>query len=139
MRTAALFLILAVGGILPASAQPARTGRLLVTVADQTGAIIPTATVTVAGIDEATKAAVPPVKSSEQGVAAIEGLLPGRYTVQAEFEGFEPGILKDVRVRPGDNKQLVVLRIRTIETAVTVQQDAQDAAADRAGRRSDPR
>lgn len=134
MRTVTLCLIQAlVAG--PAFAQPARTGRLLVTVADQTGAIIPAATVTIAGIDDATKAVVAPGTTSEQGVAAVEGLVPGRYSVQAEFEGFEPGVLKEVRVRPGDNKQVVVLRIKTLETDVTVEQNAQDAAVDPRGPR----
>ena len=86
------------------AAQARRDGRLLVTVVDQTGAVIPAATVTVIGEEAATRAsAVPPVKSSDQGLAAVTGLLPGRYTVQAEFPGFETRVVKDVRVRAGDN------------------------------------
>jgi hypothetical protein len=48
MRTVTLCLVLTLFVAGSAFAQPARTGRLLVTVADQTGAIIPAATVTTA-------------------------------------------------------------------------------------------
>ncbi len=133
MRSAILPLVLTLCVAGPAPAQPLRTGRLLITVADQSSAIIPAVTVTVTGIDDATMAVVAPVETSEQGVAAVEGLVPGRYSVQAKFEGFEMGVLKEVRVRPGDNKAVVVLRIKTLETVVTVQQNAQDAAVDPRG------
>ena len=49
-----------------------RDARLLVTVADPSGAIIPNAKVSVVGLDDATKAAtIPPVQTSSQGIAAI--------------------------------------------------------------------
>ena len=35
-----------------------------------------------------------------EGIATIT-LQPGRYLITAEFPGFEPGVLKDVRVRAG--------------------------------------
>src|SRR5215208_2735729 len=82
-----------------AQTQTRRDGRLLVTVVDQSNAILPGATVTVTGLDEATRSAAPsPVPTSANGVATIPALLPGRYGVRAEFEGFEPGTLRDVRV-----------------------------------------
>ena len=87
-------------------AQARRDGRLLVTVVDQTGAVIPAATVSVVGQDAATRTATPvSVKTSDQGIAAIAGLALGRYAIQAEFPGFEVGSVKDVRVRTGDNKE----------------------------------
>src|SRR5207249_3325645 len=73
------------------SAQTPRDGTLLVTVVDQTRAVIPAATVTVIGLDDPTKATpIAPVKTktSDQGVATITGVKPGRYLVQAEFPGF---------------------------------------------------
>ena len=118
----------------PAWAQAAR-GRLIITVVDTSGAVIPDATVTVVGIDDATRAAViAPVKSNEKGVATLETLAPGRYSISATFPGFEVGLLKDVRVRGGDNKHLVVLPIKKMETEVTVGRDAQAVAADRRAR-----
>jgi hypothetical protein len=117
-----------------AFAQAARDGKLLVTVVDQTKAVIPGATVTVSGLEEATKATpVPPAQTSADGVATIAGLRPGRYLVQAEFAGFEPGLLREVRVRGGDNKQVIVLGIKGFQDSVTVGRDAQESAADRRG------
>ena len=117
-----------------AIAQTPRDGKLLVTVIDQTKAVIPNATVTVTGIDTTTKAAtIAPVPTSDQGVATIPGLPPGRYSIQAEFPGFEKGVLPDVRVRAGDNKHVIVLPIKGLQDSVTVTRDRQEAAADRRG------
>ena len=113
---------------------PPRPGRLSVTVADQTGAIIPNATVTVTGIEQSTSTVkVAPVQTSVQGIATLENLPPGRYQLQAEFEGFETTLLRDVRVRAGDNRQNVVLAIKKVEDSVVVGQDSASAASDRRG------
>src|SRR5712671_6561932 len=90
----------------PGLAQTPREGHLAVTVVDQTGGVLPGATVTLGGMDTANKTpAIQPVIASEQGVATFTGLRPGRYALKAEFQGFDPKIDPDVRVRPGDNKQ----------------------------------
>ena len=122
-------------GIVPHDANAQQpTGTLTVTVADTTGAVIPGATVTVTGIDVATKAVShEAVKTSNVGVATITKLIPGRYSVQAEFQGFETRRLPDVRVRSGDNKQVLVLPIEGVKQAVVVEQDRQRAAADPRG------
>jgi hypothetical protein len=113
---------------------PAPAGTLVVTIVDSTGAVLPGATVTVAGIEPATKAiAVEPVKASDQGVATIQKLAPGRYSVKAEFSGFETRMLPDVRVRNGNNKQVLMLPIESHKETVTVGQDKQTAAADPRG------
>jgi hypothetical protein len=118
----------------PVFAQAPPTGRLLVTVADQTGAVILGATVTVAAAEDATKAiTIEPVKTSDRGIATIERLVPGRYTIQVEFEGFQTRLVKDVRVRAGDNKQVAVLSLESLKDSVTVQQSSIDAAADPRG------
>jgi len=123
----------------PAYAQAPRSGRLLVTVADQSGAIIQGATVTVASQDATTRSTTappaPPVMTSDQGIAAVTGLAPGRYVLHAEFPGFEPITLRDVRVRAGDNRQNVVLPIERQQTEVTVGEEPQAAAADPRGGR----
>jgi hypothetical protein len=114
--------------------QGTQDGRLIVTVVDTSGAVIPGATVTVTALDDGARAAAfPPVTSSEKGQATVERLLPGRYRVQAEFAGFEIGVLADVRVRRGDNKNVVVLPLKKMEESVTVAQNAQAAAADPRG------
>src|SRR3990170_2947498 len=89
----------------PASAQATRSAKLVVTVADPSGAVIPNASVTLAGIEDVTKAAsVPEGKTTDKGTATFEGLAPGRYSIQAQYPGFETGLLKEARVRAGDNK-----------------------------------
>jgi hypothetical protein len=126
----ALLVLLVV--VAPASAQGPRS-RLLVTVADTTGAVIPAATVRVLGSEDATKVTDPLVgHTAADGVATFAGVVPGRYTLMAEFSGFDVGILRDVPVRPGDNKHVIVLKIQGIQESVTVGQEGQAAAATRA-------
>ena len=115
-----------------AAAQAARPGTLQVTVVDQSGAVIGNATVTVEGAEAATKGQMPaPVQTTPQGIATLAGLAPGRYTVRAEFPGFETRTLPEVRVRAGDNKQVMMLPIAGLQDSVTVQRDKQESAADR--------
>jgi hypothetical protein len=117
----------------PADAQTGRDGRLTITVADQSGAVIPGVTVTVTPQEGPDRAPAVPQATTEQGVVTFSGLPPGRFTVLAEFEGFEPGLIRDVRVRAGDNRQNVALAIRKVEDTVTVSQDPSSAASDRRG------
>ena len=121
---------------LPATglAQPATPrGSLVVTVVDPSGAVIPEATVTVAGLDDSTKAAtLAPAKTTANGSATFPGLVPGRYGIHAEFPGFEPGTLPDIRVNRGDNKQTVILKIQNLSESLTVARDSRSAGADRA-------
>ena len=67
-----------------------QTGRLTVTVNDTTGGSLPTATVTVTGLDPANKALNRTAQQTETtGIVNFDGLAPGRYAVVAEFTGFE--------------------------------------------------
>jgi len=116
------------------AAAQARTATLRVTVVDPSGAVIVGATVTVAGIEPATRSVqVAPVQTSDAGVAVVSGLAPGRYAVDAQFPGFQTRTLPDVRVRTGENRQSAMLDIERVEASVTVGQDEQAAAADRQG------
>jgi hypothetical protein len=114
----------------PSGGQAAKDARVTVTVVDQTGAVIPNATVTVTASPDQ-KGALAPVKTNDKGIAAWTGLAPGRYTIQAEFPGFELRILKDVQVKAGDNKHVAVLAIQGLQDSVTVSRDAREAASDR--------
>jgi hypothetical protein len=125
-------LILALPGIATAQTRPA---RLLVTVVDPSGGVLPGADVTVTGNEDATrKTPIAPTKTTDRGLATLEGVTPGHYTVAAEYDGFERAVLKDVRLRSGDNKHIIVLPLRGLTDTVTVGRDAQEAAADRVGR-----
>src|SRR5262245_43743603 len=114
----------------PSAAQPARETRVTVTVLDQTGAVLPNATVTITSVTDP-KVAIAPGKTNEKGVAALSAPAPGRYSIQAEFPGFEPRLLKDVQLRPGDNKHVLVLSLQGMQDSVTVARDAREAASDR--------
>ena len=109
--------------------QAPREARLLVTILDVTGAILPGATVTVAPEDAAV-AAPAPVTTNDSGVATLAGLRPGRYTIRAEFAGFDAGELTNVRLRAGDNKQALELELTAFEDTIEVGQDPRSAAAD---------
>lgn len=112
------------------AAQAPRDARVAVTVVDQTGAVIPNAKVTLT-LTAATTPAAEPATTKENGVATLAGLPPGRYTIQAEFPGFETRILKDVQLKAGDNKHVAVLAIEGFSDSVTVSRDAREAASDR--------
>ena len=91
-RTFVAALLIAVTTIVwpkPGLAQtpaPAK-GRLAVTVNDPSGAVVPTARVTVTGTDDATRNVSMPVMLTgvNDGLAVFEDLPPGRYTVTARL------------------------------------------------------
>ncbi|MEZ5317414.1 MAG: TonB-dependent receptor [Vicinamibacterales bacterium] len=118
----------------------AARGRLLVTVNDPSGAVIPNATVTVtpepverAGSAGPGAPAPRPAATSEAGVATIEDLAPGRYTIVAAFPGFETVGVKDFRLRAGDNRRTITLPIRKVAEDLVVGRDGRDAGLDPRG------
>jgi hypothetical protein len=128
---AVVLALLAIGPAKHTSAaQAPRDARVAVTVVDQTGAVIQNATVTVTSLD-APSTTIAPVKTDEKGVASLTSLVPGRYAIQAEFPGFETHLLKDVRIKSGENKHVVVLAIQGLQDSVTVSRDAREIASDR--------
>jgi carboxypeptidase family protein len=119
-----------------ARAQTPDAGRLIVTVTDQSGGVIPNATVSVQLQDGAAASTGTPPRSattSEGGVATVEGLKLGRYTIDATFPGFEPASLRDVRVGSGSVKRTIVLPIKKVAENVTVDRDKQSSALDPRG------
>jgi hypothetical protein len=116
--------------LLFAPAQAVQNVRVTVTVVDQTGAVVPNATVTLISADDP-KRAIAPVTTNDKGIASLTGLAPGRYRIEAEFPGFERRVLNDVRLKPGDNKHVAVLAIQGLQDSVTVSRDAREAASDR--------
>ena len=132
----AIVLVVCLAGAAPARAQspaPSATGRLLVTVADPSGAIIPNARVVVTPEDGAAAAAIEPAQTTAAGIATIDRLAPGRYTIAAEFPGFETVTMRGIRVRSGETKRTVTLPLRKVAEDVTVGRDAQTSALDPRG------
>ena len=124
------------GGAVQPAAQ-AQSSKLLVTVADPSGGVIPGATVDRdtagrAGEGRRARRFRRPSRRAA-GLATIDGLAPGRYTITAEFAGFETVILKDYRVRAGENKRGVVLPVKKVAEDVVVGRDKQTAGLDPRG------
>lgn len=118
-------VLLAIAAVLTMSgvAFGGQTGRarLIATAVDPERAVLPGATVTITGADEATgRSVVAPVVANGQGQAQFDNLTPGRYTVSVSLSGFESGLLRDVLLKVGDNRHVVVLSIRRITESVTV-------------------
>ena len=115
-----------------ALAQGPATATLHVTVLDETRGVLPGASVTLAGTEAGNKAVViAPALASPQGQVKFENLAPGRYSLTAEFSGFQTRTLPEVRIRSGENKQVVVLPLDRVLSSVTVERDKQTAASDR--------
>jgi hypothetical protein len=118
-----------------AAAQVPPPAKLLVTVADPSGGVIPGATVTIVGEDAATKsAAPPPVKASDKGLATFESVPLGRYTILAEFTGFEPGGAKGRRAQKRRQPARRHPRDQSSSNPVEVSQDRPALAGESAHR-----
>lgn len=132
MRTLATLVCCTCLWAATALAQAPATATLHVTVLDETRGVLPGAAVTLAGIDAGNKAVmIGPTQATQQGQVTFEKLVPGRYTLKAEFSGFQTRTLDEVRVRNGENKQVLVLPLDRVLSSVTVERDKQTAASDR--------
>ncbi len=129
----ALALVFAVGTRATAQVQAQnRDAALRVTVSDQTGAVIVGAKVTALPVDP--KGEPIELTTNERGEAVFTNLGPGRYDVHAEYPGFEPRLIDDLRLRPGSNtRRDMKLNIAKIAEDVVVGQDPRDRALDPRG------
>jgi hypothetical protein len=110
---ALMALVLAVTSV-PAFAQ-VFTGRIDVTVADGTGAVLPGVTVELTGPQETTAV------TNERGEARFLNLAPGRYTVMARLSGFSEYTNDNVPVGAGSIVPLKVsLAVAGMATTVDV-------------------
>ncbi len=100
----------------------APTATLSGRVADQTGAVIPGATVTVTGLDG--KPAT--VTSDGSGAYQVPALAPGSYTVSADATGFAHYTQTGVTIAPGHPFTLnLTLQVQVQEEKVNVQSEHQ--------------
>ena len=132
-----LFAVSVLGALLafpavPAAAQSApRDATLRIVVADQTGAVIVGARVTL----QATAPAGAPIVAvtNERGEALFTGLTPGRYSAQAQFEGFETQQVTELRLRAGASRREIRLPIARVSQDIVVGRDARERALDPKG------
>ena len=125
---AACLLVLSSGQAL---AQRPQAANVRVVVKDPSGAIIPAASVQLTAIEAtAGRAPATAVMSDAQGLATIAGVAPGRYRLDVAFEGFEPHVTPEWRIRAGENRREVTLAIRKIAESVAVGRDPATSASD---------
>ena len=103
-------------GVLGAAAQ-AQTGNIRGTVADPSGAVVPSASVALSG----PAGALAPVLSGGDGAFVINGLKPGAYTISVSAEGFAPFKPIQVQVVAGKSTlQNIALKMPVATQDVTV-------------------
>jgi hypothetical protein len=123
MQARASVVILAVLAILvalPSTSHAQRfTGELSATVVDETGAVVPNASVTLT--NEASGDQRRTVSNSD-GFFAFSAVPSGTYTVSVEMPGFNKTEIKGVSLRAGDSRSLrtIKLAVAGMATAVSV-------------------
>ena len=87
-------------------------------VSDATGGVLPGVTVTVTSL--ATNQSRTAVTNGE-GIYRFAGLMPGRYSIAADLEGFSKFIQSDVSLQVGAAVDLnVTMRLSTVSETVTI-------------------
>ena len=102
----------------PATAQATSTATLRGHIADQTGAMIPGAKIT---ITNALGVAVTSTTADASGTYTVTGLAPGGYIVQATVDGFAPFTSPTVQLAASQSKRVdIAMAIEAAEQSVTV-------------------
>ena len=110
-------ILLAMLSCLPANAQNS-TASLSGKVTDQTGAVIPQATVVFTESNGKQTSAT----TNQEGTFAVHGLAPGSYNVAAQAKGFAPYRKDGLTLDAGQNQKLdLSLEIQTQEEKVNVE------------------
>jgi hypothetical protein len=101
MLTLALFAM----SLMPLFSQPvlaqATTGSIKGSVTDQTGAVVPGASLVAK--NQATGVETPAFKSTGEGLYNIPNLIPGTYTLTVEAQNFKRGVYTDITVKLGQD------------------------------------
>src|SRR3989442_7661969 len=124
MTSRHLLVSVVLAGWLPASAFAQTAATLRITVVDPSGAVIVGASVTVGTTS---------LQTGGRGEAVFTPIDAGRYTIHVESPGFEPYDAREVRVRPGDNRRDVKLKIARLAETVNVGRDPRERASDPRG------
>jgi hypothetical protein len=112
----------------PAAAPAATTGTLRGHIADQTGALIPGAVVTIANGAGAT---VSSTTADALGAYSVAGLAAGGYVVQATYPGFAPFISATLQLAAGQSKRVdISMAVEVAQQQVVVTDDAPTVSTD---------
>src|SRR5438128_3818742 len=121
VRAAGLATALVLGGSLPAVAQG--VGAIGGVVADESGAVLPGATVTLSS--PGTIGGNQTTVSDAQGAYQFTRLVPGRYSVKAELQGFRATIQENIDVNADKTSRAdLKLAIGAVEEGITVKGEA---------------
>jgi hypothetical protein len=104
------------------------------TVADQTGAVIPNATVTA---KNQSNGFVRAAKTNGVGIFIFSALDSGDYTLTVKAQGFETNVQKGIHLDPGDARTLSSIKLVPGVESVTVTVNADVASVLETGERSD--
>src|SRR5439155_25301454 len=97
-------------------------GRILGSVTDPTGAVIPGVTVTIRDVDRGTARTL---TTDEAGAYNAPNLLPGTYTVRVEFAGFTTVERQNIRLEVGQDIRVdVALQAGEQKELITVQAES---------------
>jgi hypothetical protein len=97
-------------------------------IADQTGALIPGAAVTIANAAGAT---VKSTTADATGSYSVSGLAAGGYVVQATYQGFAPFISATIQVAAGQSKRVdISMAVEVAQQQVVVTDDAPTVSTD---------
>jgi hypothetical protein len=92
------------------------------TVADETKALLPGATITATNLETGTQAVA---VTDQAGAYRLQSLPPGRYKLQADLTGFATIVIPTVELLVGQNATVpFVMKLATVNESVTVTGDA---------------
>lgn len=118
----AVTLIVVLGWFLPVVQAQTVTGTIVGMVTDPTGAVVPAAKIVVT--NDATKVAYN-VTTNEAGQYVVPFLSPGKYTAEAEAQGFKKRVVRDVIVEVEQRVRLdFALEVGAVTEAVEVISEA---------------
>jgi len=123
LKRASLITVIAVAALLLCASAFGQTASSILSgkVTDQTGAVIPQATVVLKGSDGKETTAT----TDQQGAFEIRALAAGTYTLTAIAQGFAPYHKEGITLAAGQHEKMdVPLDIQTKEEKVDVQSDA---------------
>ncbi|OFW02313.1 MAG: hypothetical protein A3J29_22840 [Acidobacteria bacterium RIFCSPLOWO2_12_FULL_67_14b] len=121
-RFAAVVLALMLGAATPALAQGEASGVVTGVITDAQGGVLPGVTVTLRNVESGTTRTT---VTEGNGQYRIAGLLPGRYSLRAELDGFAPTEVPNLTLTIGLVVQSnLTMAVQGLQEAVTVTAEA---------------
>ena len=106
-----------IGYMIPTTLQAQTTAMISGTVQDQTGGVIPNATVTLTNIATGDARTV---LSNESGVYAFPSLVPAIYNIEAKAKGFKVKLVTGIELHAGESRTVPALSLEVGTESETV-------------------